>query len=244
MDVFEKYFKRRHENVLELLKTPKSRIKPEVFHKLRVEIKKLDALFKRQQSFKLYKEVFDQAGAIRDIQVERDVMKKYLRLNALKDYRNQLRENEQAEIKKFYSLASKGFVSKMEDNYSDIIPFMKSVKVKEYEIFLRKQKKEIEKLMSNKTIPVKLIHELRIKLKAYYYLLNIKSVKSGKDKLTPLLGKWHDIQVILGHLHKTIDTIKVKPGSFAKLTRVDTHLTEDSNKLLSQIHRIIPKVVL
>ena len=85
MNGFKKYLKKRIQAIIALLKRPKRKYWQVTFHQLRIEIKKLDALFDlidfcakdfdRDKLFKPFEEIFQQAGKVRDLQIEKNLMK-------------------------------------------------------------------------------------------------------------------------------------------------------------------------
>ena len=72
MKLNAKYLKNRRDAINSLLEKPKRLYTPATFHKLRVELKKLDAFFdlikfsskdfKRKKTFKPFKLIFNHAG--------------------------------------------------------------------------------------------------------------------------------------------------------------------------------------
>src|ERR1043166_9475588 len=83
----KKYFKKRERSMLSLLKKTEKTFTVEDFHQLRVEIKKLKALFKlagfclndfdRKKIFRPLKQLFRQAGKVRETQLEEAIIKKH-----------------------------------------------------------------------------------------------------------------------------------------------------------------------
>ena len=82
-----KYLKKREDAINFLLEKPTRAYTIDTFHKLRVEINKLNAFFelinfyskdfKRKKTFKPFKLIFRQAGKVRELQVEEAILRKY-----------------------------------------------------------------------------------------------------------------------------------------------------------------------
>lgn len=101
MKAVKKYFKRRKNAITELFKKTASAYTSRNFHQLRVEIKKIDALFElvnycskkfhRKENFSPYKIVFRQAGKVRELHIVNTMLKKYLHSDSLSGYSNYLK---------------------------------------------------------------------------------------------------------------------------------------------------------
>src|SRR5258708_6187319 len=89
------YFARRRKAITSLLRKPARKIVAQNFHQLRIEIKKLNAFyalinyrskeFKKKKTFKPLKQIFKQAGKVREIQLEQALLKKYNFHSSLKN---------------------------------------------------------------------------------------------------------------------------------------------------------------
>jgi len=90
-----KYLEQQSDSIAFLvLKKRAGSFVPATFHKLRVQIKKLHFLFdlikfcstgfKKKKHYRLFKLIFQQAGKVRELQVEETALKSYLNKSALK----------------------------------------------------------------------------------------------------------------------------------------------------------------
>ena len=56
----------------------------------------------------------------------------------------------------------------------------------------------------------------------------------------PLLGKWHDFQVIIRHLKKAMDTCGINPKEVSQLEKTKAKFSSDSELLFNKINVAIP----
>jgi len=85
MKTLTRYLGRRKIAIYLLMKRPRDKFTTHTFHRLRVEIKKLNAFlqligfcsndFKRKKTFKPFGKLFRQAGKVRELQLEKKVLK-------------------------------------------------------------------------------------------------------------------------------------------------------------------------
>ena len=256
MTAITKYFKKRENAINFLLEKPHLAYTPETFHKLRVEIKKLNAFFelinicsknfKRKKTFKPFKLIFRQAGKVRELQVEEAMLRKYFLKNLLKDYRSSLKEFRLKEQEDFFSIANKKFVARLKKKHCKIVPFLKKIDKKKIKSYMKKKRIQIEKNISQKTLQAPQIHELRKSLKTFNYnrkSLNLEKKNKPlpkKDVLAELLGKWHDCQVVIRHLEKTIDACGMNPKELSQIEKIKENFSSDSQMLFYKINETTP----
>ena len=255
MKLKEKYLKKRRNVINSLLEKPKRLYTPATFHKLRVEIKKLNAFFdlikfcskdfKQKKTFKPFKLIFNQAGKVREFQVEEAMLKKYFRDNLLAGYSNSLKKLRLQEQKDYFSIANKKLASELKKRYRVIVPFIAHMDKKKVRNYMKKKKNKIEKLLSQDTLETPQIHALRKRLKKFNYnrkSLNLdKQEKSllNKDVLPELLGKWHDCQVVIKHLKKSMNTTGINPKEVTQCETVKANISSDSQDLFNKIKAAI-----
>src|SRR5688572_32167235 len=117
MKALTNYLHKREAAIHAILKKPRRKYSSKTFHKLRVELKKLNAILKlisfcaqdlnREKTFKPFKKVFRKAGKVREIQVEEKMLKKYLPKNSLKRYRKRLKKRRSKAQKIYFKLVNK-----------------------------------------------------------------------------------------------------------------------------------------
>lgn len=257
MKAIVKYLNNRQRAIQVLLNKPRSKYSSGTFHKLRVEIKKLNALldvvndssksFKRKKIFKPFKQLFRQAGKVRELQVEEAMLKKYVAPHSLNDYITGLRTLLLAEKEIFFSIANKKMSARLKNKHHEIAPYLKALKRKDITSYLEKKITRIKKLINQGALQTEQVHELRKRLKILCY--NRKSLcenkqnklPSKKDALPALLGKWHDLQVILGHLQKITDTGSINAKELIQIEKIKTKISAESGILISRINKAIVK---
>jgi len=255
MKVITKYIKKRKETINSLLEKPKQTYTPATFHELRVEIKKLDAFFylinfcskgfKRKKTFKPFKLIFDQAGKVRETQVEEVILKKYFLIRLLKEYRESLKKHQLKEQEDYFSLANKKFVARLKKMYRKIAPFLAQVDKKKVNRYMKTKRKIIKKLLSQNSIQSPQVHDLRKRLKKFHS--NLKSLDMEKqykplpkeDILPDLLGKWHDGQIIIRHLKKAMDTVGINSKESIQLEKIKAKISSKSEILFKKINAAI-----
>lgn len=252
MKTLKKYLINRAVAINFILEKSRAKYSTSTFHKLRVEIKKLNAFFglvnycskdfKHKKHFKPFKEIFRQAGKIRELQLEALMLNKYYPIESLKDYRNSLKNLQSQEQGIFFSMINKHFVAKLKKKYKIIIPLLSKINKKEANSYIEKKRNSIQKLLSKSSLKVQDVHEFRKQIKLLNFNRKSLSLKeksnshSNQELLTNLLGKWHDCQVIINHL-KTMDTDTLNPKEISQLK---TKISSRSELLFNKIRLVIP----
>jgi len=211
----QQYFKERVIAIEVLLKKSGKKFTKEDFHELRVEIKKLRALiellafstknFESKIIFKPVKKIFNQAGKVREIQLEKTSFNRYKEHSQVKAYLQKLHPKE-LKAKKNFSAVYKTAPYRLAKMYAHIIPAIKKVDGRDVKKYTAGKEKEIKKLLHSKKLKSPQVHELRSMLKEWHY--NIKSLDlktsdnafKNADSLQDLIGKWHDIRMIKRNL--------------------------------------------
>ena len=255
MKLNAKYLKNRRDAINSLLEKPKRLYTPATFHKLRVELKKLDAFFdlikfcsrgfKHKKTVKPFKLIFNHAGKVRELQVEEAMLKKYFLDNLLTEYSDSLKKLRLQEQKDYFSIANKKLASELKKKYREILPFVAQMDKKKVKNYMKKKKNKIEKLLSQGTLETQQAHALRKRLKKFNYnrrSLNLgKQEKSlsNKDVLPELLGEWHDCQVVIKHLNKSMNTIGINSKEGTQCETVKANISSDSQELFKKINAAI-----
>lgn len=248
MKILQKYYAQHHSKIAQLLSLKPRKYTPENFHKLRVDLKKLNALFeiinycsrdfKRKKSFKPYKKLFKQAGAVRELQLEENLLKLHDTRNTLKKFREKLSQRREVEQEIFFELLRT--LSITEGN--KIIPLLAAIEEKTTQEYLRKKEDKIASLLKKKTIDETQLHELRKRLKQLNYNLGSLNEKKEKKKitnLTDLLGQWHDCQVMAQYFEKAIKNNEVEAKELPTLKRIIKKLTTEEKQYLLKINKVL-----
>ena len=249
MKGLKKYLNNRQEAIDLILKKPKQLYTAETFHKLRVEIKKLRALFelinhcasefKKDKNFAPFKLIFRQAGKVRELQVEEAMLKKHFKTNLLKEYKAHLKKLKLEEQEKYFSIINKKEVKILAPQYSHTIYYLKEVNEKKATRYLKKKRLKIGKIIRQKMLSKIQLHELRKKLKTFNYnlkmldLLNKNKSIHKKNILPELLGKWHDCEITIGNLKKEIKNANIKEKD--QLNKIGSKISSESKILLNKI---------
>jgi CHAD domain-containing protein len=256
MKALKKYLKKRRVAINFLLEKPAQSYSPSTFHKLRIEIKKLDALFelldfcsknfKRRKNFKPFKLIFRQAGKVRELQVEEAMLKKYFPADFLAGYRANLKEVRLKERQIFFSMVNRKFTARLKKNFRVITPFATEANKKKVNSYLENKRRKIKKLLGQSRLQPEHLHALRKELKTFLYIrqgLNLKirdNRFSKKDVLPGLVGEWHDCQVILMNLKNALRSGKINPKEMSQLEKVRLKFSSDSKEVFNKIREAIP----
>jgi CHAD domain-containing protein len=188
------------------------------FHALRIEIKKIKALFRLidfssrkfqwKKAIKPYRLIFDIAGKIRETQVESQLIKEYV--SSTNSKYKPILDQRLADFQiKFEILVKTNIQKRIATKYRLAEKAIESIQKDELSTYLKRAKRRIIRNLKRDPLIEADAHELRKQLKAYYYnLISLKKTKhlevistKKMEALQELLGKWHDQQVAFGHLN-------------------------------------------
>jgi CHAD domain-containing protein len=251
----EKYFKKRTKNIQSLLKIPRSKFTPGTFHDLRVEIKKLRSVlallkfcaddFNQKKLGKPFDQLFKQAGIVRDIHVEEEMLEKYFSIEFLQEYRQKLREKNSKELKNFSALV-KNLETVVRNSLIRIEPWISRVSKRKIKRFIGKNKSKIQILLNADLIQPIQIHLLRKRIKQYSYSLKFASSRISMlkemDLLADLTGKWHDQKVLLNHLDQQFH-YGVNPKEVDEIKKVRDEQITINNITYNEITSIIRRLM-
>ncbi len=245
----KKYFAKRKERIDALL--TKRKYTAEDYHKIRVEIKKMDALFellnfscdnfKRKKYFKLLNTIFKQAGVIRELQLETNMLKKNLH-NQVSSYLSNLKQCERSAQRNLFSIPDNKFKKKLKENYKSVVPFVKKMNKKIVNEFLEKKKRKIHSLLNENLLRPDQVHEIRKRLKSFYYNLESVDLQMQYSRIKQtyefqeILGKWHDYRVMSGHLKKAINSGQYKSIELKRLEKIKAKLTSEAEIWFAKIN--------
>jgi CHAD domain-containing protein len=226
----------------------------EDFHFLRVDIKKLRAYthlfesfvkkFKRDVFIKPYKKVFAHAGTIREIQIELKIIEKLEAQDGIEKYIKGLNKK----LNKLQKNFDPAFYhDKIKSKKKKIKPYLNTkekLSGKSIESYFETKWGEIDKIIRKENPKKSQLHDLRKKLKEFFY--NIKIIESENkihediSKYMDYLGQWHDYDVLLENIEIVLKKDKTeKKGMNAYREKV---LMEE-RKLYQKIKQIntLPK---
>lgn len=250
MKTLTKYLKNRIDVIDSLLRKSRDKYTPNTFHKLRVEIKKLNSsfdlinfcstTFKRKATYKPYKIIFGKAGKVRELQIEDEMLNNYFGNKMIKDYRKSLKKLRLKAENDFFSLVNKKLMDQLHKKHHSLIPHLREIDNKKIAIYLEKKENQIKELLHREIIQTEQIHQLRKKLKVLNYnkAITSKEKHSTQDVLPEILGKWHDCQVIIKHLEKALNQEKLSLTEAEQLKIIHSKIVNKRNILFNEIKKI------
>ncbi|ERM82317.1 hypothetical protein P872_18685 [Rhodonellum psychrophilum GCM71 = DSM 17998] len=246
-----KYLKKREAEILFLLRKAKEDFTVNDFHKLRVEIKKLNAFFemvdfcvsgfKRGKKYKPFRLIFKQAGRVRELQVEEEMLSAFFMENSLQDYRLELSRALEKEKESFFSINDQKKQDLLQDKILKTIPFLKKINRKKMAAYMEFAWKKIEKILEQENLLSENLHFLRKRIKKLLYNRVLVSKGGGKktvsitDDLSDMLGKWNDGQVILNRLEAAMNSGKIKPGELLQIENLKAQIMSNNAQMFDQI---------
>lgn len=244
----KKYFRKRMKAINAIIHFKPIDLTADRIHELRLEIKKLKALFElisyttnkfpRRKYFKPLKTLFENAGSIRCVQVEHELLKKYIPDERDK-YLHHLSNVEIENGEKLAVLFQSKIFSKVKNIKKEIMPFLQAVSATNVNIFLKKEAKKIVSLTEKKIFSDRKLHVIRKKLKNFYFIAGSAYadivIPDPWNKLLELLGDWHDSQVAIEHLRKAIYSSSYPQTEIDLLDRIKQELIVNREKLFDQI---------
>ncbi|MEJ6979547.1 CHAD domain-containing protein [Pedobacter sp. P351] len=255
MKALTKYLENRKDSITALINKPIHTYTSDTFHQLRIEIKKLNAFidlikfcapdFKRKKTAKPFKLLFRQAGKVRELQLQEEMIKKYHPGSSLKNYITGLKRMRLKEEETYFLLLNKKNTDRLKKNFPKIISSLPAVTIKKAHKYLEQKNRAIQKLISQSTQQTNQVHELRKQLKNLNYTMKSLSMEtfnkplSMNDDLPELLGEWHDFQAIIQHLIKSIDAGFVYPKEIVQLEKLKIKLRSISDRLFEKITKAL-----
>ena len=250
MKTLTKYLKNRIDVIDSLLRKSRDKYTPNTFHKLRVEIKKLNSgfdlinfcstTFKRKATYKPYKIIFSKAGKVRELQIEDEMLNNYFGNKIIKNYRKSLKKLRLKAENDFFSLVNKKLMDQLHKKHHSLIPHLREIDNKKIAIYLEKKENQIKELLHREIIQTEQIHQLRKELKVLNYnkAITSKEKHSTQDVLSEILGKWHDCQVIIKHLEKALNQEKLSLTEAEQLKIIHSKIVNKRNILFNEIKKV------
>lgn len=255
MKLLEKYLKKIEAEILFLLGKARQDFTVNDFHKLRVEIKKLNAFFElvdfcvagfnRKKIYKPFRMIFKQAGKVRELQVEEGMLSTYFIKNSLQDYRLGMRSALEKEIKSFFSILDKKTEESLQGNISKTSTFLKEINKKKLSEYLKFAWKKTQKILERENLLPENLHFLRKRIKIFFYNSALQSFGketngiSITEDLSDLLGKWHDGQVILDRLEIAMNSGQINPAELFQIEKLREDIASKNAQMFAQIQLII-----
>lgn len=242
-----KYYKKRLKKIEGILHLPSQEITHEGIHALRVELKKMRALFEllrySDKDFRFpkffgpFKLLFKEAGDIRGAQVEQELLKKRMPDTPSK-YLDQLQRLEKKKRRAVEKITP-GTIAKIESQKSRITSHLDTVTENDVKSLLKKRAKQLSALMERSIFKEQDLHIIRKKLKGFYFIARTTypnmSIPKPCNRLQTLFGTWHDNQVAIDHLRKAVFSSQFNQDEIKQLQKIKRELIENREKLFDQI---------
>jgi len=241
----KRYLRKRINTIIREISTPATERTTETFHRLRVEIKKIRALFsllnyfddnfrKREKKyFEPFEPLFKTAGKVRKLQIEDELMRDYkIDINRKKPGKH---------IGEFEKETSNKTKRKIEKAGEKIEKHIRDISEKHLVHYNKHAFSEIKKLVKDQLTEEE-THEFRKQIKDFLYNLKLTVSSSDKiiietDRLQEIIGKWHDREIILIHLKKILyDTKPRNNPSVARLKQAIKKISDENKKLFQEIN--------
>lgn len=256
MKALKTYINNRKNAVKIILEKAPESYTVETFHELRVEIKKMKALleltafcnrkFKPKKTFKPFKIIFKVAGKIRELQLEQSILEEQPNFHLLNKYPRRLKKLENKKIKNFFAIANKRLTQKLRGRYLKIRGLLTKTSKKKINQYRNKTRQEIKKIICKSTFKKKQIHNFRKRLKIYQYNEkignpNVQNILiPDKNKLSDMLGEWHDYEIVVLHLKKIISLYKTNSNERKNLISIKVSTTAKRELLFHKINATLP----
>lgn len=243
--------KKRETGILKLLNKPRIRFGPEDFHRLRLEIKKTDALFRlagfvsndfdRRESFTQIHSIFALAGKVRNWQLCEQLISAYRKKPGanllLKKVRKKKKEARQAFFEGLKSIPH----SRLLQSIRKAGKCLRTTQPKQVKHYLKNIEERIRKLLKKKKGTNPDLHEIRKWLKISSYLHKCLPVGEALNvpeyKTLPvdLIGTWHDLQVSAEQIEQLIQSAGYTDGEKKGLTGIVVALRKKEGGLLKKM---------
>ena len=206
--------------------------KPDALHKIRVSIKKIKAIvaaingcekgFKAHKNFAPFRNIFRQAGSIR----EPDVLARMLKRYKVDETVDELMQgNSRGSAAAFKSDVPR-FTDEVKKNTKKLVAYSGRVHHDDFASYLANKKKEVKSQLYPRP-KVAIIHKVRKGIKDLMYLSELED--DGKkrevkfyDKMQDVIGRLHDKQVLVDLLkNKSARVYRVQLSSINSECRAD-----------------------
>jgi CHAD domain-containing protein len=239
-------------NIRHLLACPAKEYSEDSFHQLRVRIKKLNALiillrdhfedFRAKKMMKPFKRLFDAAGEIRELQIEKAVLQTYFLNGQLDGLRSVLQDGEQKAVENFQYLLDSTDKSLVKTLEKYLGSFLEEVKKDQVQLYVGKHVGELNVLFRKGVFETEIIHDIRKRLKALMYILEAIESSWGNELLATIkwlcerLGAWHDSRVMVSLLEHA-EQEHFSSTEQELITKLKQEFEFKSETLLSSIFR-------
>ena len=207
MKRFRKYYSNRYSALLYNLELFYTYPEQEVLHKIRVELKKINTMFhlihycsvkfKSRKEFIDLKNIFREAGKIREMQQTYKLMLKY----KIKRSLQKKIQDDEYDLTMNFRMKAGQFKKNINDVFERTKNYTSKINSGNLSEFLMIRQLKLQDLISPEPDPDNL-HNVRKVIKDIVYLSEIKYGKNNNiepvfDEIQNLIGKWHDKQILM-----------------------------------------------
>lgn len=247
--LLRKYFNKRIETIHEILILPPADLTHDVVHQLRIEIKKMRALYgllkKCSKGFPYKKfirplnELFDTAGEWRALQVQEILLKEYKAYTLTHKFTGRLKGLHHLAQKKFEKLVQSGIFEKVNRHKKEVGIFIRRIKTRELIRHLQKAESKLQQLITANFYCEHKFHPIRKSLKLHYFDVRSLDLEDPATEpwvgLMDLLGTWHDLEIAHDYLIESIYCSEHKPAEAKRLRKVKGVLLAGKEKMVEKI---------
>lgn len=241
-------FKKRLKRIEEILRLKQEEITKESIHELRLEIKKVKAVFTLlayinnnfplHRYYRPFKTVFEKAGDIRTVQIEQELLKNYIS-DPSDRYLDQLKKLVEEKSNALGKKVRSHTVVKLKSSKKGILSFLNKISENQLKQFLKKKSGKLVRMIERKIFEEQYLHLLRKKLKRFYFIARMLypdvTIPEPWNRLMELLGKWHDEQIAIEHLRKAIYSSRFSQDEINRLHDIKRKITDNREDLFDQI---------
>ena len=252
MEEAEKYFKDRIHTIGKILEKDGHKFGEKDIHKLRVEIKRLRALFSLAEftlsgfngkdSLAVLKDIFKIAGELREAQLETACLKRLEISTSMPHYMKSLEKGMDRARSHFKKAADSKLMQAIDLLIIKVEPKLESIERAEVDAFLQDRSTAVTRLMQEEDLGNAALHEYRKQLKEFHYMseLGHDSPYSSETiyKLQECLGNWHDCDVLIRKFRKILDGDEVDEGERIHLEFAIRNLERENASVLRQLEEI------
>lgn len=252
MSALLSYWKVRKSSLNFLMRTPKRKFGQSKYHRLRVELKKLKAIlsmtkfqqkeFDLKKFYKPFRQLFFQAGKVRELQIEKEILKNYGQSEAIPSLLKSIDKKIGIEKKAFFKVRSLKLSSKIQKRLKRLKPRIQNLKKSDFSTYLNCKLEEIKLILASGKLEEANGHLLRKKLKTLKY--NLESLQRsgvsvsppGLDELLGILGSWHDLTIVNEALKLDLSSDRLSPAEIISIQQIRQKIGTLTAELIQEIN--------
>ncbi len=255
------YFKERIKNIIAITGSQEKNYSQETFHKLRVEIKRLNAVihFENYCSQRLLTDsskknlelVYKQAGKIRKTHIFQMILNKHFPHEMLPEYTNLLGKIESKHKERYFCLIDNNPLDTLKTICSKTKTILEECATNNIDSYLLEQKNNLRKLLNKEhQLNPENAHSFRQALKEFQYIQeSITTEEKYTISLTNIflaktIGEWHDYETFIRHLKKIIKEKQVCLKELKLLVNIKEVFSARNKSLLFKINEVIKGIEL